>query len=322
MNSHTGRGRAAGGVRAAAVAEVAGGAAVAGGVRRGGRLLAAAPVTLLALLGAAVGAAPALADAATGFAIVGPLDVGISTKAGLTLDVAAVVNNSAKAQQLGLQLWAIPMSDGLPTYSALQDFTFLGGVNLGSLGAGKSITDIAYSGLGYTPPKAGCYYLTLALLGSSLQTLDLFILNKGGTPTANGYNLFAFGGATCPAATSCSISANAGCLLSSRFLVTATYYNATDGKSLADVLSFGGQRAESDESVFYYFTDPSNFEMGVKILDACTINNYFWVFIGGLTNQGWEVNILDTANGHTQYYNNPLNTTTVTTTDTTALPCP
>ncbi|HLX09402.1 MAG TPA: hypothetical protein VKY89_16235 [Thermoanaerobaculia bacterium] len=71
------------------------------------------------------------------------------------------------------------------------------------------------------------------------------------------------------------------------------------GKSQAQVLSFTGERAESDESVFYYFADPSNFELGVKVLDACALTSSFWVFIGGLTNQRWTV-----------------------TTDTVGLPCP
>lgn len=278
----------------------------------------AAAVALVAMLGAA-GAAHA--DASTGFVIVGPINVSFGLEAGLTIDVAAVENNSARAQSLSLNLWAIPVRDGLPTYSALQDFVYMGGINLGNLGAGKSRTNIAQN-VAYVPPPAGCYYLTLVLLGSSLQTVDLFILSKGGTPTANGYNTFAFGGASCPAATSCTNGAEAACLLSGRFQVTATYYNATDGKAQGQVLSFSGTRAESDESVFYYFTDPSNFELGVKILDACTINNSFWVFLGGLTNQGWEVNILDTATGHTKFYDNALNVTTVTTTDTAALPCP
>ena len=62
--------------------------------------------------------------------------------------------------------------------------------------------------------------------------------------------------------------------------------------------------------------------MGLKILDACVLNNHFWVFIGGLTNQGWTVQILDTSTGHTRTYTNPLNQLTPTTADTSALACP
>ncbi len=262
-------------------------------------------------------------DAATGFIIEGPINVAFSTSAGLTIDVAAIINNSSKTQGLGLHLWATPASQGVPTYSPVLDFSDLGGIDLGNLGPGKQITNIARAGLTYTPPPAGCYYLTLALLNSSLQTVDLFILSKGGVATPSGYDLYAFGkNATCAQTTSCTQNAIDGCLLSNRFLVTTTYYNGIGGKAQGQVLSFGGTRAESDESVFYYFTDPTNFEMAVKVLNACGVNNSFWVFIGGLTNQGWEVNITDTQTGTTKYYNNVLNNLTVTTADTAAFACP
>ena len=88
-------------------------------------------------------------------------------------------------------------------------------------------------------------------------------------------------------------------------------------------MSFSGTRAESDESAFLYFTDASNFEMGLKILNACSFSSHYWVFIGGLTNQGWTVNILDTATGHSFTYQNANGHLTSTTADTTGgPPCP
>jgi hypothetical protein len=119
----------------------------------------------------------------------------------------------------------------------------------------------------------------------------------------------------------CTRSATTACLVNGRFQVTVSYENS-GSSGQAQVMSFAGRRAESDESVFLYFTDPSNFEMGLKILPACGVNNHFWVFIGGLTNQGWQVSILDTSNGRTKSYSNALNHLTSTTADTSALPCP
>jgi hypothetical protein len=261
---------------------------------------------------------------ASGFVIVGPVATSWAVGSGITIDVAAVVNNNTtKNGSLGLHLWATPAGDGVPVISPLIDFSDLGGIDLGVLRAGKQITNIAQAGLTFTPPKPGCYYVMLALLNETVL-VDLFPLSKGGDATSGGYDVFPFGKTppVCTQTAACSISALDGCLLSGRFQVTATYYNATDGSAQAQVLAFDGTRAESDESVFYYFTDPSNFEMGVKVLDACAVNNFFWVFIGGLTNQGWTVNILDTKTGNTKTYSNPLNITTITTTDTTALPCP
>jgi hypothetical protein len=267
--------------------------------------------------------------AKSGFVIVGPL-LGTSwTSSTADIGISAVVNNSSHGttdQGLFLYLWATPAGDGIPVISPLLNFSAMAGISLGTLGPGKSITNIQQSDLTLTPPAKGCYYVSLALL-NGVTLVDIWPLSFGpasvhGQPSPSGYAIFPFGGADCAQTTPCIDSPTTGCLLSGRFQVTATYYNATDGKAQGQVLSFGGARAESDESVFFYFTDASNFELGVKALDACTLNDQFWVFLGGLTNQGWEVNVLDTHTGNFKTYDNSLNIVTVTTTDTSALSCP
>jgi hypothetical protein len=266
-------------------------------------------------------------DATSGFIIVGPVS-NVSWGSGVaTIAAAAVANNSATTSEaLSLDLWAIPVSEGVPVISPSLHFSTMASTALGTLGAGKQITNIDKAGLAYKVPAAGCYYVAEALLNGT-TLVDLFPLSFGragadGTPSPSGYAIFSFGGAACAQTTPCENSSTTACLLSGRFQVTATYYNASSGKAQGQVLFFGSTRAESDESVFFYFTDPGNFELGVKALDACTINDSFWIFLGGLTNQGWEVNVLDTNTGKFKTYTNALNVTTVTTTDTTALPCP
>ena len=87
-------------------------------------------------------------------------------------------------------------------------------------------------------------------------------------------------------------------------------------------MAFGGQRAENNDSSFFWFFSATNFEMGLKILDACGINGKFWVFISGLTDQGWTVRIRDTQTGSVKTYNNPTGRLTPTTADTlSGLPC-
>ena len=64
------------------------------------------------------------------------------------------------------------------------------------------------------------------------------------------------------------------------------------GAASGEVMSFGPSRAASDQSVFWFFFDPANFEMGVKMVDACVEPfNSFWVFVSGLTNQAYDVAI-------------------------------
>ena len=84
-------------------------------------------------------------------------------------------------------------------------------------------------------------------------------------------------------------------------------WTTSEGTGAAQVMSFGGQRASSDQSSFWWFFDPANFEMGVKMVDACVEPfNAHWVFVSGLTNQAYDVTVTDTMTGTVRHYVNPL----------------
>jgi hypothetical protein len=120
---------------------------------------------------------------------------------------------------------------------------------------------------------------------------------------------------------SCVRDADTACLVGGRFQVEVEWQTAA-AAGAGQVMSFGGQRAENDESAFFWFFAPTNFEMGLKVLDACALNNRFWVFLSGLTDQGWTARIRDTQTGNTRTYSNPVGRLTPTIADTAALPCP
>jgi hypothetical protein len=46
-------------------------------------------------------------------------------------------------------------------------------------------------------------------------------------------------------------------------------------------------------------------EAVVKVLNACTFNQKFWVFAGGLTNVQVTLTVTDTKTGTVRIYNNP-----------------
>ena len=88
-------------------------------------------------------------------------------------------------------------------------------------------------------------------------------------------------------------------------------------------MSFNGERASSDQSSFWFFFDNANFEMGVKMVDACVPPfDRFWIFVSGLTNQGYTVTVRDTVGGGVKSYSNQLGDYPQTIGDTDALPCP
>jgi len=60
----------------------------------------------------------------------------------------------------------------------------------------------------------------------------------------------------------------------------------------------------SDSASFWFF-DPANVEMVLKVLDGCGVNQRFWVFATGLTNVGVRATVTDTWTGKIAVYENP-----------------
>ena len=64
----------------------------------------------------------------------------------------------------------------------------------------------------------------------------------------------------------------------------------------------------TSDSGYFTFFDPSNVEIVAKVLDACTVNGRFWVFLAGLTDLGVTITVTDTTNGTVRTYENPPST--------------
>ena len=79
-----------------------------------------------------------------------------------------------------------------------------------------------------------------------------------------------------------------------------------------EVMDFAAGRAESDEAAFWESFEPGNFEVAVKMNDACSLPDghplrFYWAFFGGLTNQRTDMAIRDTVTGETVTWTNPAN---------------
>ncbi|MCZ7652127.1 MAG: M4 family metallopeptidase [Thermoanaerobaculia bacterium] len=105
-----------------------------------------------------------------------------------------------------------------------------------------------------------------------------------------------------PNATDCGDPTNALCLNRSRFRVEA-YWETASG-------DLGGGRAvplTSDTGYQWFFGD-TNVELVVKVLDACALNQSYWVFAAGLTNVRVTMVVTDTVTGSFKVYENPQGT--------------
>jgi hypothetical protein len=54
----------------------------------------------------------------------------------------------------------------------------------------------------------------------------------------------------------------------------------------------------------FWFTDAANLELMVKVLDGRSVNHYFWVFYGALSDQEYTLTVTDTVTGAKKVYHN------------------
>ena len=92
------------------------------------------------------------------------------------------------------------------------------------------------------------------------------------------------------------------CLQGGRFAVTASWQSGTaSGTGRAVQLT--------PDTGYFWFFNASNVELLIKVLDACVVPfQHFWSFSAGLTNVQVDLTVVDTKNGTTKVYHNPLNT--------------
>jgi hypothetical protein len=115
----------------------------------------------------------------------------------------------------------------------------------------------------------------------------------------------------------CVADANTLCLNNGRFKVTVSY--ATPAGQNGPGTGVG----LTNDSGYFWFFNPANIELVVKVLNACTqATPRYWVFAGGLTNVHVVITVVDTTTGATKTYENPLSTAFVPLQDTHAFPCP
>jgi hypothetical protein len=100
---------------------------------------------------------------------------------------------------------------------------------------------------------------------------------------------------------SCRPGATTLCLLGGRFAANVTWQNQFNG----GVIGSGVAGPLSSETGTFYFTDPANKELLVKILN---FGNRFAVFYGSLSNLQYTLQVTDTSTGGTKTYFNPPGT--------------
>jgi photosystem II stability/assembly factor-like uncharacterized protein len=106
------------------------------------------------------------------------------------------------------------------------------------------------------------------------------------------------------------------CFLNGRFEVKVAWKDFANNTGVGHVVPGSGT-----ESGLFWFFQPANWELMVKVLDGCSYNNRFWVFSAATTTVEYTLRVRDTQTGQTNEYKNRSGAASPAVTDTGAFSC-
>lgn len=89
------------------------------------------------------------------------------------------------------------------------------------------------------------------------------------------------------------------CLNDGRFEVR-TMWRDFEGQ-----LGVGKTGMLTDDTGYFWFFNPNNIEVVLKVLDGRHINDFYWIFFGALSSVEYSVTVRDTLTGESRSYYNP-----------------
>jgi hypothetical protein len=97
----------------------------------------------------------------------------------------------------------------------------------------------------------------------------------------------------------CVADAQHLCLLANRFQVSVRWNLGAGGSGEGQAIP------ASDQTGTFWFFDPHNVELVVKVLDGRALTGKFWVFYGALSDVDYRITVADTVTGSSKEYHNP-----------------
>lgn len=174
-----------------------------------------------------------------------------------------------------------------------------------------AVTDIGPPATNYSPtsldPGATYFFVEARRCDSLFGPPPAPTCTRTSDVVSNVVSVVSSGSACVPSSTSLCVA--------DRFKVSAHWHTGSQNGDGAPV-------ALTTESGYFWFFSPSNMEVSVKVLDACSQQNpAFWVFASGMTNVGVDLTFTDTRTGAVRTHTNPLGARFTTLLDTNAFPC-
>ena len=111
-------------------------------------------------------------------------------------------------------------------------------------------------------------------------------------------------------------NANRFCLLDQQFEVEVRWTTRDQDTGAGHISEASGP----DSGVFWFF-EPDNWELMVKVIDGCAVNGHVWVFAAATTDVGVELQVRRRPDGLERTYGNSPGSPAPAITDTSAFPC-
>ena len=151
----------------------------------------------------------------------------------------------------------------------------------------------------YACSEPGFYEVTLTVRGADVKSAatQVFLVEER-EPAGN-----------------CQPTAERRCLRDSRYAVEVDWWTKDGESGAGRVVRVG----TNDSSLFLFF-DEDNWEILIKVLDGCAVNEHVWVFGAATTDLGYLIRVTDTESGAIKEYRNEPGLPAPAITDATAFP--
>lgn len=115
----------------------------------------------------------------------------------------------------------------------------------------------------------------------------------------------------------CTPSSTVMCINNNRFAVSVDWTTSSGQSGTGTAIKY-----TADSGLFWFFGS-DNIEMLIKVLNACPLNNKYWVFGAASTDVGYTVTVRDTKSGTVKTYSKNVGVAATAITDTNAFAtCP
>lgn len=229
-----------------------------------------------------------------------------------------LVLGSAAAQSSKLTFSPAPAVAGEPitvTYEGVAFGCESEGTLEGGIFAGREIRLFATPpGCPILPPGYTDYTasMTLGPLAAGMYTVLVFAADGSNTVLERAF-------LEVKAPPVCRATETSLCLGGSRFEVTGNWRDFAGNQGVAKAVpdDFKGL---GNFGILWFFSQ-DNPEMAVKVLDGCSYNGYYWVFLSPASTVEYQITVRDVRTGQTKIYGNPLGNVPSLTADTRAFAC-